>query len=44
MQGYCLSERKKVEMLNPKKVTMKNGRTAYRGKDAKGHNIYKIGK
>ena len=43
MQGYCIRERKKVEILNPKKVTFKNGRKAVKGKDSKGHIIYRIG-
>jgi len=30
-QAYCVKERKKVEMQNPKEVTMKNGRAALQG-------------
>ncbi len=41
--AYCVVEKKKVEMKNPKKVKMKNGRMAYKGKDAKGHNVFRIG-
>jgi choline kinase len=36
-------EKKKVEMKNPKRVKMKNGRYAMKGKDAKGHNVFRIG-
>lgn len=43
MEGYCIRERKKVQILNAKKVKMKNGRMAYKGKDSKGHTIYRIG-
>ena len=34
--------RKKVEMKNVKIVKMKNGMYAYKGKDSKGHTVYKI--
>ena len=29
--GYCVKERKKVEIQNPVQVTMKNGRPAIQG-------------
>jgi hypothetical protein len=32
MQAYCVKDRKKVEVQNPEKVVMKNGRTAIKGK------------
>ena len=31
MQGYCVKDRKKVEIKNPKKITMKNGKPATQG-------------
>lgn len=31
MQAYCMKCRKKVEMKNPKKITMRNGRPATSG-------------
>ncbi len=31
MQAYCVKCRKKVEVKNPEKVVMKNGRTATKG-------------
>jgi len=31
MKGYCLKDRKMVEIQNPKAFTMKNGRKATRG-------------
>ena len=31
-EGYCVKEKKKVEIKDPKQVTMKNGRKAARGK------------
>src|SRR5438067_753114 len=44
-QGYCVKERKKVEIQNPQQVTMKNGRPAIQGvcPDC-GTKIFKIGK
>ncbi len=44
-QGYCVKERKKVEIKDPKQVTMKNGRPAIQGvcPDC-GTKIFKIGK
>ena len=42
--AYCVVCKKKVEMKNPKKVTMKNGRPATTGTDEKGHKLYRIGK
>ncbi len=43
MQGYCLVCRKKVEMKNTKPFTMKNGKKAMKGTDAKGHKVYRLG-
>jgi hypothetical protein len=31
VQGYCLRERKHVEISNPRQVTLKNGRLAIQG-------------
>jgi hypothetical protein len=44
-QGYCVKERKKVEIKDPVQVTMKNGRPAIQGfcPDC-GTKIFKIGK
>jgi Domain of unknown function (DUF5679) len=44
-QGYCVKERKKVEIKDPRQVTMKNGRPAIQGvcPDC-GTKIFKIGK
>jgi hypothetical protein len=44
-EGYCVKERKKVEIQNPQQVTMKNGRPAIQGvcPDC-GTKIFKIGK
>ena len=30
-QGYCVKEKKKVEIKDPQQVTMKNGRPAIQG-------------
>ncbi len=43
--GYCVKERKKVEIQNPVQVTMKNGRPAIQGTcPVCGTKIFKIGK
>jgi uncharacterized protein DUF5679 len=44
-EGYCVKERKKVEIKEAKQVTMKNGRPAIQGfcPDC-GTKIFKIGK
>ena len=44
-EGYCVKEKKKVEIKDPKQVTMKNGRPAIQGicPDC-GTKIFKIGK
>jgi Domain of unknown function (DUF5679) len=44
-EGYCVKERKKVQIKDPKQVTMKNGRPAIQGvcPDC-GTKIFKIGK
>jgi DNA polymerase II large subunit len=30
-EAYCKKDKKKVEVLNPQRITMKNGRPALRG-------------
>jgi hypothetical protein len=43
--GYCVKERKKVEIKDPQQVTMKNGRPAIQGTCPDcGTKIFKIGK
>jgi hypothetical protein len=29
--GYCVKDKKKVEIVNPQKITMKNGKPATQG-------------
>ena len=41
--AYCVVCKKKVEMKNAKAITMKNGRKAFKGTDAKGHKVFRIG-
>lgn len=44
MQAYCFKCRKKVEIKDPKKVTLKNGRPAIRGLcPACGTKVFRIG-
>lgn len=44
-EGYCVKERKKVEIQNPEQITMKNGRPAVTGTCPDcGTKIFKIGK
>jgi hypothetical protein len=43
--GYCVKERKKVEIVGPQQVTMKNGRPAIQGTCPDcGTKIFRIGK
>jgi hypothetical protein len=45
VEGYCLKDKKKVEMKDPKPITMKNGKPATKGTcPICGTTIYKIGK
>ena len=45
MEGYCLKDKKKVEMKDPKPITMKNGKPATVGTCPHcGTKIYRIGK
>ena len=44
-EGYCVKERKKVEIKDPEQITMKNGRPAVTGTCPDcGTKIFKIGK
>lgn len=44
MQAYCVKDKKKVTINNPKSITMKNGRKATKGTCpiCKG-NVFRIG-
>jgi len=45
VEGYCLKDKKKVEMKDPKPYTMKNGKQATKGLcPLCGTTIFKIGK
>ncbi len=45
MEAFCLKERKKVEMKDPRQITMKNGKPATQGVCPNcGTKIFKIGK
>ena len=45
VEGYCLKDKKKVEMKDPVPITMKNGKPATVGTcPFCGTKIYKIGK
>ncbi len=45
MQAYCMKCRKRVDMANPKAVTLKNKRPATQGSCPKcGTKIFRIGK
>jgi hypothetical protein len=44
-EGYCVKEKKKVEIKDPQQVTMKNGRPAIQGTcPSCGTKIFRIGK
>jgi len=44
MQAYCFRCRRKVEIRNPQRVTLKNGRPATRGVcPACGTKVFRIG-
>ncbi len=44
VEAYCVKDKQKVEIVNPEKVTMKNGKPATKGTCpiCKG-NVYRIG-
>jgi len=45
MQAYCMKCRKKVDIKDPKSITMKNGRPATQGSCPKcGTKVFRIGK
>ncbi len=45
MEGYCLKDKRKVEMKDPQPITMKNGKPATVGTCPHcGTKIYRIGK
>jgi len=45
MQAYCVKDRKKIEVKNPKAITMKNGRPATQGIcPICGTKVFRIGK
>jgi hypothetical protein len=45
MQAYCVKDRKKVEIKDPKAITMKNGRHATQGVcPICGTKVFRIGK
>ena len=45
VMGYCVKEKKKREIKNPKQVKLKNGRPAVKGVCAScGSGMYRIGK
>ena len=45
VEGYCLKDKRKVEMKDPQPITMKNGKPATVGTCPHcGTKIYKIGK
>ncbi len=42
--AYCVKDKEKVEMSNPEKITMKNGKPATRGVCPKcGTKVFRIG-
>ena len=44
VQGYCMKCRKKVEIKNAKKITMKNGKPATQGQCPDcGTKVFRIG-
>ncbi len=45
MKAYCMKCRKQVDVVDPKQITMKNGRPAVNGTCAEcGTKVFKIGK
>jgi hypothetical protein len=45
VQAYCMKDRKKVEIKNPRNVTLKNGRPAVQGVcPICGTKVFRIGK
>lgn len=45
MQAYCIKCRNKVEMKNPQRISLKNGRPATQGTCPRcGQKVFRIGK
>ena len=43
-QAYCVKDKMKVEVMNPQRITMKNGKPALQGPCPKGGTkVFKIG-
>ena len=43
-EAYCVKDKKKVEVKNPQKITMKNGKPAIQGTCPKcGGKVFRIG-
>ena len=43
-EAYCVKDKKKVEVKNPEKITMKNGKPAIKGIcPICGGNVFRIG-
>jgi Domain of unknown function (DUF5679) len=43
-EAYCVKDKKKVEVVNPQKITMKNGKPAISGTcPVCGGKVFKIG-
>ena len=43
-QAYCVKDKMKVEIQNPKQITMKNGKSALQGTCPKcGNKVFRIG-
>jgi Domain of unknown function (DUF5679) len=43
-EAYCVKDKKKVEIVNPEKITMKNGKPATKGTCPEcGGSVFRIG-
>ena len=43
-EAYCVRDKMKVEIQNPQKITMKNGKPAWKGTCPKcGNSVFRIG-
>ena len=43
-EAYCVRDKQKVEMVNPQRITMKNGKPAWKGTCPKcGNSVFRIG-
>ena len=44
LQAYCVKDKRKVEVQNPQRITMKNGKPALQGTcPICGNKVFKIG-